>query len=397
MIKVSLPEARNIVLQSQRLSNSQRLPGREEVLKTIEHLGYVQIDTLAVVERAHHHTLWSRIPEYSALWLDDLVRDKKVFEYWSHAASYLPIKDYRFSLIRKKEYARGKSHWFEQDKKLKRFVLNRIKREGPLQSKDFEAPNEKRRQWYYWKPAKRALEQLFMEGKLMVSHRTGFQKVYDLTEHVLQEGTDTRMPSKKEYAEHLVMSAIQSQGIVSAKEIYYQRGPWNELVDKALRKLLKEGLILKLQLEGHHETAFFGDANISEQLSTNHTQPEIHILSPFDNLLIQRRRTQRLFHFNYTIECYLPEHKRKFGYFTLPVLYGDQFIGRLDPKAERQGKTFYVRNLAFEEHVAGDEVMLFAFAKKLKEFAAFNGCYNIVIERSNKKKYTQYLKQFIGK
>ncbi|MBA2422263.1 MAG: winged helix DNA-binding domain-containing protein, partial [Chitinophagales bacterium] len=168
---ISLSDARLIILQSQLLQPLSPIQGKNDALKTIEHLGYVQIDTLSVVERAHHHTLWSRVSDYQKNGLDELVEQKQVFEYWSHAASFLPMKDFRFSLVKKSFYINGKSHWFEQDKKVKRYVLSRIKREGPLQSKDFEADNDVKGTWYYWKPAKRALEQLFMEGKLMVSHR----------------------------------------------------------------------------------------------------------------------------------------------------------------------------------------------------------------------------------
>lgn len=394
-IIISLKEARQLAIQSQWLNHASSLPGKEATLETIEHLGYVQIDTLAVVERAHHHTLWSRMPGYKSKWLDDLMNEKKIFEYWGHAASFLPMKDYRFSMIRKRDYTRGKSHWFEQDQQVKRHVLRRIKMEGPLQSKDFETPDNGRKAWYYWKPAKRALEQLFMEGKLMVSHRQGFQKVYDLAANVLPAEVNVNFPTKREYAEHLVRTAIRSHGIVSEREIYYQRGTWSDEVNKALRRLIKEGSIAELKLEGHSQTRFFGDENLPEHLSIHIANQEAHILSPFDNLLIQRKRLQRLFNFDYVIECYVPEAKRKFGYFTLPVLYGDQFIARMDAKADRAFKTFYIRNLWFEPNVKPGEAMLSAFSTKLKAFAGFNGCGKIVIENCNQKKLIAALKKMI--
>jgi uncharacterized protein YcaQ len=393
--KITIAEARLLALQSQRLAQVSSLKNKDDALQVIEHLGYIQIDTLAVVERAHHHTLWSRLSAYKMQWLDELLREKKIFEYWSHAASYLPMRDYRFSLIRKHDYAKGKSHWFDQDKKIKRRVLARIKREGPLQSKDFESTEEAQRTWYYWKPAKRALEQLFMEGKLMVSHRQGFQKVYDLAERILPSDIDTRRPSKMEFAQFLVQSSVRSHGIVTDKEIHYQRGPWNELVGRALRKSLREGVIIPVKVEGHEQTHFYADRELVDQVTALAFSPNTHILSPFDNLLIQRKRTQRLFNFDYTIECYLPEHKRKFGYFTLPVLYGDRFIARIDPKADRENKVFYIRNLSFEAGLKNDDEIISSFASKLREFMKFNGCTAIIMEKSNNKTLQLKLKKLL--
>ncbi|MBK9733367.1 MAG: YcaQ family DNA glycosylase [Chitinophagaceae bacterium] len=392
--EISIARAANTAIESQWLTG-QQLRTKSDLLKTIEHLGYVQIDTLSVVERAHHHVLWSRIPEFKSSWLSELLSEKKLFEYWGHAASFLPMKDYRFSLIRKRAYAKGKSHWFEQDKKVKRHVLSRIKREGPLQSKDFETTEASRQSWYYWKPAKRALEQLFMEGKLMVSHRQGFQKVYDLAENILPSDVNTRFPTKMEYAMHLVETSVRAHGILTEKEMHYQRGGWSDYINKAVRKMLKEGQVIEWKLEGHEQTKFYGPAKTAIKSLEATNEKEVHILSPFDNLLIQRLRMKRLFNFDYTIECYLPEHKRKFGYFTLPVLFGDHFIARMDPKADRAEKIFYVRNLVFETGIHQDDEMLTAFAAKLKSFATFNGCREIIFEKTNQKKLQQQLEKLI--
>lgn len=164
---LSLEQARALILKSQGLINADFGKGKASVKSAIEHIGYVQIDTLSVAARAHHHTLWSRLPDYKESYLSELLeKDKTIFEYWSHAASYLPMSDYRFSLVSKKAFSEGKSHWFNQDKKMNKFVLDRIKAEGPLQSKDFEFKRSGPGNWYEWKPAKKALEQLFMEGKL---------------------------------------------------------------------------------------------------------------------------------------------------------------------------------------------------------------------------------------
>ncbi len=393
--KISLAAARAMAIHSQWLNRQSALTSKADALQVVEQLGYVQIDTLSVVERAHHHVLWNRLPSYKVEWLNELLKEGQLFEYWGHAASCLPMKDYRFSLPRKREFRKGRSHWFEQDQSIKRKVLNRIKREGPLQSADFENPREGNKGWYDWKPAKRALEQLFMEGRLMVTQRQGFQKVYDLTENVLPAGINTTMPSRPAYAGHLVLSSVTAHGLLTEREMYYQRGALDHYIKNAVKKLLKEGVLAEFKLEGHDQTKFYGLATVEPEHAEQSLVHSAHILSPFDNLLIQRRRLQRLFDFDYTIECYLPAYKRTYGYFTLPVLYGDRFFARLDPKANRQERVFYVRNLFFEENVRADDAMMHELAVQLRLFALFNGCESIVLEKCNQKKLRQQLKSML--
>lgn len=393
---IALQQVRLLALQSQGLLQENFGKSKKVTLNSIEHLGYVQIDTLAVVVRAHHHTLWSRLPDYNEKFLNELLeKDKSIFEYWSHAASYLPMSDYRFSLPRKKAYSEGKSHWFAQDKKLNKYVFDRIKAEGPLQSKDFEHIRKGPGNWYEWKPAKRALEQLFMEGKLMVAKRQGFQKVYNLTERVLPTNVNATMPSAQEYAEHLIKKAIQSHGIVNENEIAYLRNGLKETINKVLKRLLKEGTLVEINIEGFEKALF---VTSPEQLKSiekvKHKHP-IHILSPFDNLVIQRKRLQTIFNFDYQVECYVPEPKRKFGYFCLPVLYGDTFIARFDPKADRASKTFYIKTMHFEKGFKPVDDFNKAFAQKLKAFATFNGCDKIEIDKADKN-WKKEIKKLIG-
>jgi uncharacterized protein YcaQ len=387
--KLSIREARLIALNSQGLLHNDFGKGKQGTLKTIEHLGYVQIDTISVIARAHHHTLWSRLPDYNEKFLNELLAiDKAVFEYWSHAASYLPISDYRFYLPRKKAYAEGKSHWFEQDKEIKNYVLNRIKAEGPLQSKDFEYKRETVANWWEWKPAKKALEQLFMEGTLMISARKGFQKVYDLTERVLPPDIDVSFPEASEYAEHMIHKAVQAHGIINEKEIVYLRSKIKDPVKKALKHLLKEGILTEVFIEGL-DTPFVSTIKNLKAIEDLKLKDNVHFLSPFDNIVIQRQRLQNIFGFNYLIECYVPEAKRNYGYFTLPVIYNEQFVARFDPKAERKTKTFFIKSIHFEKDFIPDEKFNILFASKLKSFAKFNGCEKIIIERADIKWKTQ--------
>lgn len=367
-MKISINEARSIVLKSQGLLGNRW----NDPLQALERLGYVQIDTLAVVARAHHHTLWSRSENYQEKHLDELVKEKKVFEYWSHAASYLPIKEFRFSLPCKEIYAQGKSHWFGQNPRMKKFVMERIAAEGPLQSKDFEHPCKSPGNWYEWKPAKRALEQLFMEGKLMVASRQRFQKRYDLTERVLPPGIDTSFPSEDEFAQHLILKSIAAHGLVTAQEIGYMRSYAKKALAKNLQRLLKEKILLTVEVG---DISYYTTKESREAIES---PEEVHILSPFDNAVIQRSRLRTLFDYDYTLECYAPQQKRKYGYFCLPILYGNRFVARLDPKAHRAEKTFYIRSFHTEKGWKITEKFALAFAEKLKAFAAFNGCEKIV-------------------
>ena len=220
---------RRITLDRQGLLKSNHFGrGKNATLRAIEQLGYVQIDTISVVERAHHHVIWSRVANYRPQFLDQLVRERRLFEYWSHAAAWLPMSDYRFALPRMRKL-NGERDWFEScDRKLQREIIKRIEIEGPLRARDFDDPKHRSDGWWEWKPAKQALEQLFMQGELMVSARDGFQKVYDLPERILPDWVDTREPDIDEYAEHLIV--LKKRGIYRTS-VGKTKGPGHQLCD----------------------------------------------------------------------------------------------------------------------------------------------------------------------
>jgi uncharacterized protein len=352
--------------------------GKTGALSLIEKLGYVQIDTISVIKRAHHHTLWSRLKNYQEAelhWLQEV--DKKIFEYWSHAAAYLPMKDFRFTLPRKKEYQMGKAHWFEQDEKLKEYVYERVKSEGPLKSSDFEFKREKPSEWFTWKPAKRALEQLFMEGRLMVAKREGFQKRYDITERVLPAGIDVSMPGPEEYGEFLIHSFLQAQGIGTAEEICYLRPKIKSAIRGIAKQMLESGQLEQVKVNGIDCPQLI----LSGSLKDFNAPQGLFILSPFDNIAIQRMRLQKFFGFDYQIECYLPEKKRKFGYFSLPLLFNGNFIGRMDTKADRASKVFWIKSIHFEPGFEPDEKFETEFIHTLLPFMHFNGCSKLEFQK----------------
>ena len=373
-------QARHIIIESQGLNRSELL------LEIINRLGYIQIDTLAVAERAHHHVLHSRSSAYEKDDLDQLMINREAFEYWSHAAAYLPISDYRFSLIKKNQFQNGAvSHWFPKDNKTSRYVLDRITAEGSMQSKDFKDTKAKS-EWYNHKPAKIALEQLFMEGKLMIVGRKNFQKIYDLTEKVLPTGIDTSTPTLSEYCEYLIISTLRAQGLATIEEIGYLRKGIKPHLKSAIAQLLETQEVTTVQVEGNDQQYYMLSDHIDSNAST-----DLHILSPFDNLVIQRKRLANLFEFEYQIECYVPEAKRKYGYYVLPVLYKDRFVARFDPKADRKTGVFTIKNLYFEPNYIPDDSFYLAFAKKLRAFASFCGCQKVKIEKCSPSSYKKSL------
>jgi uncharacterized protein YcaQ len=261
--------------------------GRGAVLRALSRLGYIQIDTISVVERAHHHVLRSRVPNFEPKQLQRLLADGEVFEYWSHAAAFLPMQHYRFSLVRKEAFRRGENHWGRsRDKKMMAEILARIECEGALKSRDFEHAGGGGG-WWEWKPAKMALEQLFMQGDLMVAARAGFQKTYDLPERVLPAGVDTTLPGSAEYASHLIDSNLLAQGFVTAASVCYLRkgAPLRRAVKTELEARVDRGALVAVQLDGGG--VYYGDPEMLETAPARVAR-RVSILSPFDNLLIQR-------------------------------------------------------------------------------------------------------------
>lgn len=378
---LSIQQARKLVLLSQRLPpTKQSGPATAATLSAIEHLGYIQIDTISVIERAHHHTLWNRNLRYEASQLDQLLADKQVFEYWSHAAAYLPMRDYRYSLPRKRALARGdQNHWYERDEKMMQLVLGRITNEGPLMAKDFDYNGKQLGEWKT-KPAKRALEYLFMQGDLMVPRRVNFHKVYDLTERVLPEGIDTTEPDPAEYARFLITNYLRANGLGRPAEIAYLLKDTKRLVAETVDDMLTSGELLSIQVRG---TLYYALPNSLEQLSKPLSRSRLKILSPFDNLVIQRNRMKDLFGFDYLIECYVPAAKRQYGYFSLPILWDGKLVARMDCKADRKESLLHIHHLALETGLLKTEAALIALCKELESFLKFNRCNSLRLHRTS--------------
>lgn len=367
-------ELRHLVLQHQGLLKP--VSGKAAVAEVLQQISYVQLDSIYVVERAHHHVLYNRVKNYQPKLLDKALQQKKCFEYWSHAAAFLPAEDYRFSLQRKLLLQNGNNHWFKPEQQLMNEVLARVKAEGPLKASDFAGDNgnagKKNGVWWDWQPAKQALEQLFMQGKLMVARRDKFQKVYDLAERVWPDHAEHQPPTDSEFADYLIERCLHSQAMATVQQIGYLRKNIQPVLKQQLTQQMEEGRLQSFLLDGktwYHRPQLALTNGLPEKLPN-----KVWLLSPFDNLVIQRDRLKQLFHFDYQIEVYVPAAKRQIGYYSLPMLYKDQFIGQVDVKADRANKTLLLQHLVLDEQVKLTDALKAALTKAVVDYASFNGC-----------------------
>ena len=400
MSPASLPRAvlARIALKCQGLLGKRRLgSGRDGALQALQRLGYVQIDTISVVARAHHHTFWSRVGGYRDEIANRLLQRREAFEYWHHAAALLPMAHYRFALPAMRAYARGErgEHGGPRcrDAKLLRQVLHQVRAEGPLRARDFEQTLGEPGGWWNWKPAKRALEQLFMQGDIMCVGRDGFEKRYDIAERVLPPDAALGEPALQEQAAHLIDTALAAHGVAAARSFAFGRH------SPALRHEVKAALAERVRT-GTLAVAAWPDggacyaAPATLALRPRRPAAAVRILSPFDNCVIQRERALALFRFNYLLECYVPEAKRKWGYFCLPILFRDAFAGRMDCKAQRDAKRFDIRHLHVEADLADDFDA--AFGAAVWDYARYLGCEAVTLARVSPRRWQQRMQRCLA-
>jgi len=397
MIEIKRPQdlarLRRLALNAQGLLQAKPYgAGLVGARKAINHLGYVQVDSISVVERAHHHVLQARVPNFKPAMTNQMLLAGDVFEYWSHAAAFLPIADFRFSLPYKHAIKSGQTHWYKNpDRKLMAELLVRIESDGPLRSRDLETKASKSAGWWDWKPAKKAIEQLYMEGDLMVSDREGFQKTYDLTERVLPSQVNSQMPTMAEFAAHIVDQQLRCHGLVSLKGLTYQRR--NPELRKAVKVLVNERLaeqdLEQVQLS-NGEVFILASGAFEQPLARLNNR--MSILSPFDNSVIQRARLKSLFQYDYQLECYLPAAKRQYGYFSLPLLYRDEFIGRMDCKAHRNDRHLEIKSLHLQQHSFDEDLVIAAFVDAITPFCGFQNCDTVSLTQVQPKQLIQRLR-----
>lgn len=333
--------ARRIWLRAQRLD--QRAPfgeGSDAVARAVQHLGYVQIDTINVIERCHHHILFSRIPDYKRADLRHAQSvDKSIFEYWTHALAYVPSADLPFFIADMKYYRTNGHGWCATVTPADKRKVMRLAKAGPLSIRDIEDDvlRDKDHEWASRKPSKRALQLAFFEGHLTVSERTGMLKTYDL---LLRHFGWDRLPKAATASEifaYLLDRALRSQGIVSLESICHLDAPSKAGVRQLIEARIRRKALVPIALEGAGKQEHWATP---ETIEAAQSEPHglVHLLSPFDPLIIQRKRTHLVFGHDHRFEAYVPKEKRKLGYFALPVLLDDKIVAAIDLKTDRQNR-----------------------------------------------------------
>ena len=339
-IALTRAAARAIWLRAQRLDSEAPFgEGPQAVAGAIEHLGYVQIDTIHVIERCHHHILWNRIPAYRRADLHQAQSvDKSIFEYWTHALSYVPAKDFRFFIPAMKLHRREGHRWFGDVKPADlRKVMRLLKTDGALTVRDIEDDVlvEKVHAWASRKPSKRALQLAFYEGRVTISERNGMLKTYELTDRHFGWDKPPKPASAREITGYVLDRALRAQGVVSLDSTCHLDAPSKKAVRQLIEARLRRGELVPVALQDAGKQEHWAQPETLE-IADHAATERVHILSPFDPLIIQRKRTRLIFGYEHLFEAYVPKEKRRYGYFALPVLVGDEIVAALDLKTDRQ-------------------------------------------------------------
>ncbi|NTY38121.1 winged helix-turn-helix domain-containing protein [Burkholderia diffusa] len=392
MLTLSPAAARALHLAAQGLlTPPRRKATKADVLDTIRRMAQLQIDTIHVVARSPYLVLFSRLGDFSPQWLDEHLAEARLFEYWSHEACFLPVE--QFGLMRYKmldpsgmgwKYA---AEWHAQNRDEIERLLARIRDEGPVRSADFvREDGAKGNGWWDRKPEKRHLEVLFTTGDLMVSERRNFQRVYDVRERVLPGWDDTRdLPPRDAVLPALLDYTCRALGVVRADWVAdYYRLP-RRSYRAELERLADAGDLIPVQIDDWNEPAYVHrslDALLPAAAADTLRSTVTTLLSPFDPVVWDRRRASTLFGFDYTIECYTPEHKRRYGYFCLPVLHRGRLVGRVDAKAHRTLGTFELKAVHVEPDVRFGTGLAADVAKAVKKLAAWHGTPEVTVRHA---------------
>jgi hypothetical protein len=386
--KLSLAEARRIALAAQGFGG----PRPEKVtasrwLKTVDRLSLHQIDSVNVLVRAHYLPAFSRLGPYDRTLIDTAAwgsrKKRRLFEYWAHEASLLPLALHPLLRWRMARAERGEVGWkglrlFARERRVEaEALLDRIRNEGPGAASDFD-DKRGRSGWWEWSDAKQALEWLFWAGHITTATRRGsFERVYDLTERVIPaEILALPTPEEREAHRALVERAAQALGVATTQELrdYFRLAPHD--ARQAIDSLVEAGVLKPVEVPGWAHLAYLHrDALRPRRISAR------ALLAPFDPLVWERSRTLRLFDFHYRIEIYTPAEKRQHGYYVLPFLLGDRLVARLDLKADRQGGRLLVHAVHLEPHAPADAMD--AISEELAALADWLGLAEVLLPRKS--------------
>ena len=392
-VLLTKPQARAIILHAAGLAkHAQFGKGIAAAYKVIEQLGFIQVDTNYVVERAHHHAIAARVPGYKTEWLEELQTDGGIYEFWTRDSGFMPINEFRFSLPIHDSFTEKYKSLPPAERNAMNKVLDRIGREGPLGAKDFENDRvQKSSGWWDWRPSKVALERLHFSGHLLTTRKKDFHKLYDLTRNIIPPDVDRTPPGIDEFSRHLIVQSLKALGIAYTKEIAWNGRLVKHTVKQQLKKMVESGEVCEVQVEGLKGPLYMLPAYRKKKINI---AGDAFILSPFDILNVFRHRLRDFFDFDFQVECFVPAPKRKYGYFSLPILIGDTFVARMDAKADRKEKTLIIHNLHFEA-VKMAKPQLLQVAAAIQSFADFNQCNTQLIKKTNHRAYAAIISKHL--
>ena len=393
MIACSPAQARRLAVLGQRLAG----PRPNTLMEVVRQVGCLQLDPLSVVARSHQLVLWSRLGLYDLAELDRLLWDERqLFEYWAHSASIVLTEDFPLHQAMMRRYPTNDRirQWIRQNQKLRRYVLGQIRRYGPRLARDLEEEGFYPTQWVStgWTSGRnisRMLDFLWLSGKIMVAERQGIQKAWDLTERWLPAWTPRQTLSQREVVQRAAQRALQALGVATPRHIeqHFLRGRYPGL-DRVLADLEAGGQIQRVEIRERSQAwrgAWYIHANDVPRLhdvTDGAWAPRTALLSPFDNLICDRQRAAQLFNFDYRVEIYTPRAKRKYGYYVLPILHGDRFIGRLDPEMDRAQAQLTINAVYAEPAAPRTRKVAQAVARVVEDLGAFLKARKIVYNKA---------------
>jgi uncharacterized protein YcaQ len=401
-LTLSLAAARAVHLAAQGLLQPPRRKAvKADVMEAIVRMGVLQIDTISVVARSPFLVLWSRLGHYQPEWLDQHLAEGQLFEYWAHEACFVPIADYGLLRHRMLDPAamgwKYSATWMRERADEVAAVLAHIRQHGPTRSSDFERTDGQAGGWWAWKPEKRSLEVLFTSGALMIARRHNFQRVYDLAERVHPSWDDGQLPHIDDTRRMLALKAVKALGVCKAgwiADYYRTRRPH---VDA--EQLADEGALLRVQVAGWDEPAYVHPEHVSlaRAGAAGTLVPTVTtLLSPFDPVVWDRRRALELFDFDYRLECYTPAPKRRYGYFTLPILRRGALVGRVDAKAHRREGIFELKLVELEPGVRSSARFGADIAQAIMRCARWHACPQILVTRTEPAWFAGELRAALG-
>jgi len=398
-IEFSVETARELLLAAQGLRSAPKRAKKDDVRGIIRRMGVLQIDSISVVARSPYLVLWSRLGSYEPRWLDELLAEGALFEYWSHAACFIPIEDYGLYRRLMIEGGDKTKSWMRAHHEEIEHVMEHISENGPVRAAEFARTDGKAGGWWEWKPEKRALEHLFAAGELMISRRENFHRVYDLRERVLANALpgweDALAPNEQEVRRALALKAVRALGVAVARWVPdYFRTP-KKGVAGLLEELADEGELVHASIEGLDEPAYVHPDNTgsAEKLLSGGLRSSVTtLLSPFDPVVWDRARALELFGFDYKIEVYTPAARRRYGYYSLPILHDGTFVGRLDAKAHRKQGTFEVKAIHLEPETPVNDGLVSGLSGALRDCAGWHGTPEVLVRRSDPSELTETLR-----